>query len=91
MVETVQDMSSYDVDRILRSPAFGLVSTYSPDTQAKLDKYDRLRRKRVKTPAEQEELGQLSLFVKETRPYGEPPTRGSLEERVERYLEKALP
>jgi predicted ATP-binding protein involved in virulence len=90
-VETVGNLSALDVDRILRSPAFGLVSTYSPETQSKLDEYDRLRRKRRRTRDEEEKLGQLSLFVAEAHPYGGPPEEGSLEARVDEFLEKAIP
>jgi hypothetical protein len=90
-VQQVRNLPPMDVDQILRSEAFGLVSTYSPDTQEKLDKYQRLRAKgRRRTAAEEEELGQLSLFIGQAYPYGGPPEEGSLEARIEEFLEKTI-
>ena len=78
-----------NVDRVLQSDAFGLVSTYSPETQAKIDRYDSLIVKK-RGKHEEEELDQLSLFMEEARPFGGPPKPGSLNARVENYLEKVL-
>lgn len=90
-VRRVRDLSASSVDDVLRSPAFGLVSTFSPQTQERLDRFDELGRKRGKrSRKEEEEYGQLSLFVKEARPYGGPPPSGSLDEKITDYLEKSL-
>ena len=91
-VEEVPDVSAMNVDRLLQSPAFGLVSPYSPQTQGKIDRYDALLGKRTKlTRKEETEFEQLSLFMEEARPIGGPPKPGSLQKRIEMYLEKKLP
>lgn len=91
IVESVKNISSMNVDRILQSEAFGLVSPYSPQTQQKIDRYDNLIRKGANTSnKEKEELKQLSLFMERARPIGGPPAPGSLEEKVEAYLAKVL-
>jgi energy-coupling factor transporter ATP-binding protein EcfA2 len=90
--DIVTDLSTLDSDRILRSPAFGMKSTYSPPTQKKMDRYDELRRKRHQLKSEEEaELGQLSLFMQTARPTGDPPQSGSLEARIDAYLDEKLP
>ncbi len=94
VVDEVPNVAALDIDDILRSEAFGLVSTYAPQTQEKLDRYDSLRRKRHKrrlTPKEEEEIGQLSMFVREARRLGGPPEDGSLEARIDEYLDEVLP
>jgi hypothetical protein len=92
VVEQVRDVSALNVDRILQSPAFGLVSPYSPQTQAKIDRYDTLLRKgKQRKGTEEAEFQQLSLFVRDARPFGGPPEPGSLEARLDAYLEKTLP
>ena len=91
-VEEVPDVSAMNVDRLLQNLAFGLVSPYSPQTQGKIDRYDSLLVKRTRlTPKEKTEFEQLSLFMEEARPIGGPPKPGSLQKRIETYLEKKLP
>ena len=91
VVEPVPSVAFKSVDDVLRSKAFGLVSTYSPQAQAKINQYDALRRKKHRTPAEEELLGQLSLDMENARPFGGPPAEGSLEARIDKFLEKAIP
>jgi hypothetical protein len=68
------------------------VSPYSPQTQEKIDRYDELLVKRTRlSMKESAEFEQLSLFVEMARPIGGPPEPGSLQSRIEAYLEKALP
>ena len=91
VVEPVKDISAMNVDRILQSQAFGLVSPYSPQTQEKIERYDDLVRKGPNiSNKEQTELKQLSLFMEEARPIGGPPKPGSIEAKIEEYLEKKL-
>jgi energy-coupling factor transporter ATP-binding protein EcfA2 len=86
------DLSAYDVDRALRSPAFGLDSTFSPQTDEKIRKYHKLmRKKRSLDNQEQAEFKQLELFMKEIKPLGGPSEPGSLESRVDAFLEENLP
>lgn len=65
-----QNLFSMDVDEILKSDAFGLVSTFSPETTRKLDRFSALR-SQVKPlkKIEVEELNQLSLFVSTNNPF----------------------
>jgi hypothetical protein len=88
-VRPVHNVAAMNVDRILQSDAFGLVSPYSPETQDKMDRYDWLARKR-RAPKEEHEFQQLLDFMEEARPLGGPPPPNSLDARVERYLEAAL-
>jgi predicted ATP-binding protein involved in virulence len=91
IVETVRNISALSVDSVLRSPAFGLVSSYSPKTQTKIDRYDILLPKRDRlNKEEKKELEQLELFVQEARPFGGPPAPGSLEEKIDAFLGKKL-
>jgi hypothetical protein len=91
MVEKVENVASMNVDRILQSDAFGLVSPYSPQAQTRIDRYDELSRKSARrTAREQHELQMLMPFMKEARPIGGPPLPGSLEAKVDAYLEKTL-
>lgn len=90
-VQPLGSLSALDADRALRSPAFGLVSTYSPETQERLEQYQRLRAKGARrTRREDELLGQLTLFFSEAQPYGLQPEPGSLEARIDEFLEKTL-
>lgn len=90
-VDEVRDFSALSVDRVLQSGAFGHVSPYSPQTQEKIDRYDELIGKGSElSNKEKIEFGQLSLFMEEARPIGGPPEPGSLQSRIEAYLEKKL-
>lgn len=65
-----QNLYSMDVDNILKSEAFGLISTFSPQTEKKLNRFTELQSKRGPLKSiEVEELKQLSLFVSESNPY----------------------
>lgn len=91
-VEEVPNISAMNVDRMLQSPAFGLVSPYSPQTQGKINRYDTLLRKgKSLTKKEKTEIRQLSLFMEEARPIGGPPEPNSLQAKIETYLQKKLP
>lgn len=87
--DQVENIAAMNVDRILESAAFGLVSPYSPQTQAKLDQYDTLARKRKRTEKEEKEMQLLLPFMKTARPFGGPPP-GSLDSKIDQYLDKIL-
>jgi predicted ATPase len=91
IVEKVSNIASMNVDRILQSDAFGLVSTYSPETQVKIDRYDNLTRKTRRSRAEDNEYQLLLDFMHEARPIGGPPQPESLDAKVDAFLEKTLP
>jgi energy-coupling factor transporter ATP-binding protein EcfA2 len=81
-----------DVDRTLRSPAFGLESTYSPPTEKKIERYHELNRKNgsLAEEAEKSEYKRLQLFMKDVQPFGERPDPNSLESRINAFLEEHL-
>lgn len=91
-ITQVDDLSALDADRILRSSAFGLESTHSPATERKINRYHQLRRRREQlTPEEQQDYEQLSLFMKEAQPISIDPEPGTLEARINAFLEETLP
>jgi energy-coupling factor transporter ATP-binding protein EcfA2 len=80
-----------DVDRTLKSPAFGLQSTYSPPTEKKIRRYHQLKRKNGSLAGEEmQEYEQLQLFMKEVQPFGDRPAPESLEARIDALLEDRL-
>jgi predicted ATPase len=62
VIQNIGDIHSLSVDRILQSEAFGLVSTFSPETQAKIDRYFVLKRKPELNSVEKTEY-QLAIPV----------------------------
>jgi predicted ATP-binding protein involved in virulence len=87
----IRDVATMNVDRILQSDAFGLVSAYSPQSQAKIDRFDELTRKDGdRTQGEEKERQMLFEFMKTARPLGGPPEPGSLEARIDEFLDKEL-
>ncbi len=90
-VEQVYNISAMNVDRILMSEAFGLVSTYSPVTQRRITRYDELTARGDKrTKMENSEYQTLLPFMAIARPLGGPPPPDSLDARIERFLEERL-
>jgi len=92
-IKEIKNIAALNIDRILQTDAFGLVSAYSKQTQDKIDRYDELTRKKVSgiSKQEQNELSQLDMFMAEARPLGGPPKLGSLEAKVDAFLDKVLP
>lgn len=91
-VEEVPDISAMNVDRILQSDAFGLVSPFSPQTQDKIDRYgDLLGKGSKRTKKEQEDFLPLLRFMEAAKPIGGHPKPDSLDARIEAYLDKKLP
>jgi energy-coupling factor transporter ATP-binding protein EcfA2 len=85
-----QDLAA-DVDRTLRSPAFGLQSTYSPPTEKKIKRYHQLTRKNGGLAGEEmQEYEQLQLFMKDVQPFGDRPAPDSLEARIDAFIEDHL-
>jgi energy-coupling factor transporter ATP-binding protein EcfA2 len=90
-VTQISDLSAYDVDRALRSPAFGLKSTFSPQTDRRIEEYHQLRRKRqVLVGAEKARYEQLELFMKEAQPIAGTPEPDSLAARMDAFLAERL-
>ncbi|MDY7015652.1 MAG: ATPase, partial [Cyanobacteriota bacterium] len=71
---------------------FGLETTYSPPTEKKIKRYHKLSRKNGSLDGEEkQEYKQLELFIKEVQPFGDIPAPGSLEARIDAFLEEKLP
>lgn len=91
-VEKIENPATMNVDRILQSEAFGLLSPFSPQTEQKIKRYDELfRRGSQRSPDENDELRPLLRFMEEARPINESPAPGSLGSRIEKFLDKKLP
>ena len=86
-----RNLFAMDVEDILKSEAFGLVSTYSPDMQKKLDRFALLSEKGGrKTPVEFADFVQLSLFFGEVNPFGIEGLPTPLERKIDDFLKKKL-
>lgn len=94
-VEPIGDISTYDVEQVLKSSAFNLVSTYSPKTQKNIEEYHQLRFRFTEdgdlNDSEKRRLEELSEFVRKINVASETPEPGSLLDRVNRFLEENLP
>jgi len=90
--QPIEDISTYDADRVLKSSAFDLVSTYSPQIQEKIQRYHQLRLGLPGLdPQEKELLEELTRLMQKIQFLGEPPEPGSLPDRINRFLEETLP
>lgn len=65
VIEQINNIFTKSVDQILQSEAFGLVSSYSPETQGKIDRYYLLKRKKRLNIEEKQELQLTIPFVQE--------------------------
>lgn len=84
-----QSLYSMDVDNILRSEAFGLISTFSPQVEKKLNRFSELQSKPVPLKkGEADELKQLSLFVSENNPFGVEVFSSDIEKRINRLAKE---
>lgn len=68
-VEEIKNLYAKNVDEILQSPAFDLVSTYSPETQEKIDKYYSLKRQLKRSVKQERELQQVLPFIENVLGY----------------------
>jgi predicted ATP-binding protein involved in virulence len=87
----LSDLSAQDVNSVLDSDAFSHVAPYAPEVQKKINRYDALVGKQKRNQAEEAELEELRDFIAKARPFGGPPEPGSLEARIEGFLDKYLP
>jgi len=89
-VEPIEDISMYDVEEVLKSPAFGLVSTYSPEIQQKIEKYHQLQLNLAYlSKADKQLLAELTELMKKLQLIDSEP--GSLTDRINRFLTENLP
>jgi predicted ATP-binding protein involved in virulence len=86
-IEKVDGFAAWSVDRILQSRAFGLVSSYSPEAQDKIDKYHELKRKKTPTQKEKDALQTLLPFVSDALLLQE---SSPLNDKIDAFLNKTL-
>ncbi len=92
IVTKVENVASLNVDRILQSDAFGLVSPFSSQTQAIVDRYDVLMRKKQRTSQEEKELNEKIVpVVQMAVPFENPSVPNSLDARINDFLSNTLP
>lgn len=91
-ITEVENIAHYDVDKVLQSEAFDLVSTYSPQTAQKIEQYKQLRLKFDRlNPDERQLFDELQVLMNKIKPYGTHPEPDSVMDRVNRFLEENLP
>ncbi len=64
-IQPIPDIYKYSVDEVLTSPAFNLVSEFSPQVQKKIERYEELKAIKKRDNAQGEEYEQLTLFVRD--------------------------
>ena len=87
-VDKMKNIHAWNVDKILQSEAFGLVSTFSPETQNKIDTYYTLKKKKSLNSDEKELLQITIPFVKEA--FAELPVETSLDFKIEEFLKEKI-
>lgn len=63
IVQKIENIAFQDVDSILQSQAFGLVSTYSPDAEQAMDTYLDLKNKSNKSAEDEKKLKHLLPII----------------------------
>lgn len=84
------DLADMDINRALKSPAFGMVAPRPPEVETKIDRYDALLANQHRTSAEEAEFQALRAFMAEARPIGGKPQPGSFQAKLEAYLSESL-
>jgi predicted ATP-binding protein involved in virulence len=84
----IHELAFKSIEKVLVSPAFGLVSVFSEQTQADIDRYYVLRKKNARTPEENQQLELIQPVVELA--IGQPEEKSKLETKVDAYLEKVL-
>ena len=82
------NLSFLSVEKVLQSPAFGLVSVFSKETQDGIDRYYKLRKKNNRTRDEEKQLELILPVIQQA--IGEPAPKSDLEKKVDEYLDKML-
>lgn len=91
-IERVEDISIYDVDQALRSSAFGLVSTYSPATQDKINQYHQLSFEFPNLDDdERKQYDELRHFMKRLHDSYNSDEPNDLIERIDNFLLERIP
>jgi predicted ATPase len=86
-VQQIKNIAYWNVDRILQSDAFGLVSPFSPQTEESIKKYYLLKRKVKLSTAEKKDLQTTLPFVENAIGYGGR-EESETEKKLDQYLKK---
>jgi predicted ATPase len=86
-ITKIDDIYKMNVDEILKSEAFNLISSYSPQIETKIKKYEALRRKPDKSSSEQDDLFNLQI---ELKPVLGIKDKTPLEEEIDKFLAEKL-
>lgn len=86
-IEKIDNIANMNVEQILKSDAFKLISSYSPQVQDKIDEYYSLKRKPNKNNVEQADLFELQ---DELKPILGNTNKSPLEEKIEKFLAENL-
>lgn len=84
----VTKLAFMNVEKVLQSAAFELVSPFSPETQEKIDRYFTLKAKADLSPQEQRQLELVLPVVKAAMV--EPAEKSDLEKKMDAFLAKNL-
>lgn len=88
-ISMAQDLFAMSADDILKSDAFGMLSTFSPQTQEKLDRYETLYALGgVRKSSEEREFRQLSLFIEKHNPHSLDLFPEHIEKEISKYIER---
>lgn len=87
----VKNVAFMTVEAVLKSDAFELVSTYSPETQQKIDRYLVLRGQRNRSLHEQAELDLITPVAQQALVAQPEAEKTDLEKRLESFLAEKLP
>jgi predicted ATPase len=86
-VDQIKNIHAKSVDDILKSDAFGLVSSFSPETQKKIERYYILKKKKNLNASEKSELQLTIPFVQEALGYNA--EESDTEKRLSDYIQKS--
>ena len=92
-IEKIENIAFQDVDSILQSRAFGMVSTYSPDAEATMNAYLELKNKSNKNAEDEQQLKKLQPLAKTiltSTPLKEAEEDAHLRQEVIDYIKKNL-
>lgn len=92
-VEKIEDVAFQDVDSILQSRAFGLISTYSPDAEVAMDAYLQLKNKPNKNAEDEKKLKELqpiATTILSSAPQKQSKEDADLHQEVMDYVKKHL-
>lgn len=95
LIQEVKNIAFQDVDSILQSPAFGLISTFSPEAEETMEKYLTLKRKKKRTREEANQLNGMKPQVQkmlgtQVNLFGDG-DEAALREQMLNYIRKSLP